>query len=88
MGAAPKRAAPEGTPDREAEARTKQQLTEVAPRALDQSLGKGAASHGSKGIETNKVEMNSATIQALRMMMREEISNGMAEIEGRSPWTL
>eukprot|EP00438_Fugacium_kawagutii_P021130 Skav213920 [mRNA] locus=scaffold1439:281483:285889:+ [translate_table: standard] len=79
MSSAPKRAAPEGTPDREAEARAKQQLTEVVKK----TLGESAADVAPKGVETNKIEMNPATIQALRMMMREEITNGFAEVEGR-----
>eukprot|EP00438_Fugacium_kawagutii_P009487 Skav204860 [mRNA] locus=scaffold1883:198033:203581:+ [translate_table: standard] len=83
MSSAPKRAAPEGTPGREAEARAKQQLTGVAPRTLEKTLGGSAADVAPKGVETNKIEMNPATIQALRMMMREEITNGFAEVEGR-----
>eukprot|EP00438_Fugacium_kawagutii_P015337 Skav233078 [mRNA] locus=scaffold1468:309838:310113:- [translate_table: standard] len=51
-----KRAAPAGTPDREAMARSKQQTTEVQPRGLGADMD----------METAKVEMNPATIQALR----------------------
>lgn len=67
-----KRAAPIGTPDREAMARSKQPSTEVQP------LGMGSEME----METAKVETNHATIQALRMM-REEIANGMGEMEHR-----
>ena len=68
-----KRTAPEGTPDREAEARSKMPSTELMPRALVQE----------NQDPISKVEMSAATISALRTMMRDEIKNGMMEMEQR-----
>ena len=70
---AQKRTAPEGTPDREAEARSKMPSTELMPRALVQE----------NQDPISKVEMSAATISALRTMMRDEIKNGMMEMEQR-----
>ena len=68
-----KRTAPEGTPDREAEARSKMASTELMPRVLVQE----------NQDPVSKVEMSAATISALRAMMRDEIKNGMMEMEQR-----
>ena len=66
-----KRGAPEGTPDREADARSKLPSTAVVPRALAvEPVASGA-----------KVEMSAATISASRSMMRDEIRYGMVEME-------
>ena len=68
-----KRGAPEGTPDRETDARSKLPSTAVVPRAL-----------AVEPVESGgKVEMSAATISALRSMMRDEIRYGMVEMEQR-----
>ena len=67
-----KRAAPEGTPDREAEARSKIQSTDLVPKALPELTE-----------SVSKVEMSAATISLLRTMIRDEIKNGMLEMEHR-----
>ena len=71
MPASAKRSAPEGTPDRESQARAKMQLAEVVPQALEVDD------------PVTKVEMSAGTIAALRAMLREEINHGMADVEGR-----
>eukprot|EP00434_Breviolum_minutum_P038741 symbB.v1.2.034380.t1/scaffold4427.1/size39785/3 len=71
MPAAAKRPAPEGTPDRESQARAKMQLAEVVPQVLEVDD------------PVTKVEMSAGTIAALRAMLREEINHGMADVEGR-----
>ena len=69
-----KRTAPEGTPDREANARSKMQsTTTIVPKA---SIPESSE-------PVSKVEMSAATIAALRAMMRDEIKNGMLEMEHR-----
>eukprot|EP00434_Breviolum_minutum_P028622 symbB.v1.2.025326.t1/scaffold2451.1/size78874/11 len=68
-----KRPAPEGTPDREAQARTKTHASEMIPRSLPTELQD----------PISKVEMSAATIAALRMVVREEITNGMSAMENR-----
>ena len=69
-----KRAAPEGTPDREADARSKMgSTTTIVPKALIPEVSE----------PVSKVEMSAATIAALRGMMRDEIKNGMLEMEHR-----
>ena len=69
-----KRAAPEGTPDREADARSKMSsTTTIVPKALIPEASE----------PVSKVEMSAATIAALRGMMRDEIKNGMLEMEHR-----
>ena len=71
MASSTKRSAPEGTPDREAQARSKFQPTQLVPQVLvPESLD-----------PINKVEMSATTIAALRAMMREEFRHGMAEIK-------
>ena len=70
---ATKRPAPEGTPDREAQARTKAQASEVMPRILPTEVQD----------PISKVEMSAATIATLRAVMREEITIGMSALEGR-----
>ena len=71
MTSSTKRSAPEGTPDREAQARSKFQPTQLVPQVLvPESLD-----------PINKVEMSASTIAALRAMMREEFRHGMAEME-------
>ena len=64
--------APEGTPDREAEARSKIQSTDLVPKALPELTE-----------SVSKVEMSAATISLLRTMIRDEIKNGMLEMEHR-----
>ena len=69
-----KRAVPEGTPDREADARSKMgSTTTIVPKALIPEVSE----------PVSKVEMSAATIAALRGMMRDEIKNGMLEMEHR-----
>ena len=69
-----KRAVPEGTPDREADARSKiHSTTIIVPKALLPEASE----------PVSKVEMRAATIAALRAMMRDEIKNGMLEMEHR-----
>ena len=66
-----KRPAPEGTPDREAQARTKAQASDLMPRALPTEVQD----------PISKVKMSAATIATLRAVMREEISIGMSALE-------
>ena len=69
-----KRIAPEGTPDREADARSKMpSTTTIVPKALIPEASE----------PVSKVEMSAATIAALRAMMRDEIKHGMLEMEHR-----
>ena len=68
-----KRPAPEGTPDREAQARTKTHASEMIPRSLPTELQD----------PISKVEMSAAAIAALRRVVREEITNGMSAMENR-----
>ena len=68
-----KRPAPEGTPDREAQARSKSQTSEVIPRSLPTEIED----------PISKVEISAATLTALRMVMREEITNGISVMESR-----
>ena len=68
-----KRPAPEGTPDREAQARTKAQASELMPRILPTEVQD----------PVSKVEMSAATIATLRAVMREEIGIGMSALESR-----
>ena len=70
-----KRPAPEGTPDREAQARTKAQASDLMPRIFPTEVQE----------PISKVEMSAATIATLRAVMREEISIGMSALE--SPLT-
>ena len=71
--ASTKRPALEGTPDREAQARTKAQGSDLMPRTLPTEI-----QH-----PISKVEMSAATIATLRAVMREEISTGMSALESR-----
>ena len=71
--ASTKRPAPEGTPDREAQARTKAQASDLMPRTLPTEIQD----------PISKVEMSAATIATLRAVMREEISTGMSALESR-----
>ena len=64
---------PEGTPDREAQARTKAQASDLMPRTLPTEIQD----------PISKVEMSAATIATLRAVMREEISTGMSALESR-----
>ena len=68
-----KRPAPEGTPDREAQARTKSQASTLIPRSLPTEIED----------PISKVEISAATLTALRMVMREEITHGVSAIESR-----
>ena len=69
-----KRGAPAGTPDREADARSKMHSSAaMVPKILIPEAND----------PISKVEMSAATITALRAMMREEITNGMLEMEDR-----
>ena len=72
-GSAVKRPAPEGTPDKEAQARSKSQPVDLVPRVLPTEVPDAIS----------KVEMSAATIATLRMVMREEIASGMQEMENR-----
>ena len=69
---ATKRPVPEGTPDREAQARTKAQASDLMPRIFPTEVQE----------PISKVEMSAATIATLRAVMREEISIGMSALEG------
>lgn len=71
MAAPAKRPAPEGTPDRESQARAKMQLAGVVPQVLEVDD------------PVTRVEMSAGTIAALRAMLREEINHDMADVEGR-----
>ena len=68
-----KRGAPEGTPGREADARSKLPSTAIVPRVLAPEPVESGA----------KVEMSAATISALKSMMRDEIKYGKVEMEQR-----
>ena len=68
-----KRPAPEGTPDREAQARTKSQASTLIPRSLPTEIED----------PISKVEISAATLTALRMVMREEITHGVSAMESR-----
>ena len=70
-----KRSAPEGTPDRESQARASTRVppSQMVPQVLAPEVSD----------PVNKVEMSAATIAALRMMMREELTNGMNDMESR-----
>ena len=69
-----KRGAPAGTPDREADARSKMHSSAtMVPKVLIPEANDPIP----------KVEMSAATIAALRAMMREESKNGMLEMEDR-----
>ena len=72
-GSAVKRPAPEGTPHKEAQARSKSQPVDLVPRVLPTEAPDAIS----------KVEMSAATIATLRMVMREEIASGMQEMEHR-----
>ena len=71
--ASTKRPAPEGTPDREAHARTKSLASDLMPRTLPTEIQD----------PISKVEMSAATIATLRAVMREEINIGMSTLESR-----
>jgi len=68
-----KRPAPEGTADREAQARTKSQASTLIPRSLPTEIED----------PISKVEISAATLTALRMVMREEITHGVSAIRSR-----
>ena len=68
-----KRAAPEGTPDKEAQSRSKMPSTDMVPRALVPE----------RSDAVTKVEMSAATISALQAMMRSEIQHGLMDMEQR-----
>ena len=72
-GSAVKRPAPEGTPDKEAQARSKSQSVDLVPRVLPTEVPDAIS----------KVEMSAATIATLRTVMREDIASGMQEMENR-----
>eukprot|EP00438_Fugacium_kawagutii_P030610 Skav228347 [mRNA] locus=scaffold1898:213384:214469:+ [translate_table: standard] len=69
--ASSKRAAPKGTPDREAESRAKMPAKPVPAKDLSKEFP----------TETTKVEMSAATIAALRGMMMDEIQQGMQQMQ-------
>ena len=73
MNPAVKRGAPEGTPDREGNARAKKPEPPSTPLALTHSSGSNV----------NQVEMSAATLSALRAMMREELALGIMDVEAR-----
>ena len=68
-----KRAAPEGTPDKEAQSRSKMPSTDMVPKALVPE----------RTDAVTKVEMSAATISALQTMMRSEIQHGPMDMEQR-----
>ena len=68
-----KKAAPEGTPDKEAQNRSKMPSTDMVPRALVPE----------RTDTVTKVEMSAATISALQAMMRTEIQHGLMDMEQR-----
>ena len=68
-----KRPAPEGTPDREAQARTKSQASTLIPRNHPTEIED----------PISKVEISSATLTAFGMVMREEITHGVSAMEIR-----
>ncbi len=68
-----KKAAPEGTPDKEAQNRSKMPSTDMVPRALVPE----------RSDAVTKVEMSAATISALQAMMRTEIQHGLMDMEQR-----
>ena len=70
-----KRAAPCGTPDREAEARAQQSYTEMVPKSLNTEMARSDA------ITTSKVEFSAATMSALRTMM-EHIDKSVVVVGG------
>ena len=80
MNPCSKRAAPQGTPDREASTRAKTK-PETTSEALELAKPHGNLSNSSG--TGNQVEMSAATIAILRSMMREEIAHGMGEVEAR-----
>ena len=71
MSTSTKRAATEGTPDKEAEQRSRVFPSQVAPLVLVPPVVE----------PVNKVEMSGATIAALRRMMREEVKLGVDDME-------
>ena len=71
MSTSTKRAATEGTPDKEAEQRSRVSPSQVAPLVLVPPVVK----------PVNKVEMSGATIAALRRMMREEVKLGVDDMD-------
>eukprot|EP00434_Breviolum_minutum_P001783 symbB.v1.2.001578.t1/scaffold88.1/size340390/13 len=71
MSTSTKRAATEGTPDKEAEQRSRVSPSQVAPLVLVPPVVE----------PVNKVEMSGATIAALRSMMREEVKLGVDDME-------
>ena len=71
MSTSTKRAATEGTPDKEAEQRSRVSPSQVAPLVLVPPVVE----------PRNKVEMSGATIAALRRMMREEVKLGVDDME-------
>ena len=79
MNPAVKRAAPEGTPDREGNARAKKK-----PKPSSTPL---ALTHSS-GSNVNQVQMSAATLSALRAMMREELALGIMDVEARLSRTM
>ena len=68
-----KKPAPESTPDREAQARTKSQASTLIPRSLPTEIED----------PISKAEISAATLTALRMVMREEITHGVSAMESR-----
>ena len=71
MPASTKKAAIEGTPDKEAKQRSRVSHSQVAPLVLAPPAAEAV----------NKVEMSGATIAALRRMMREEVKLGVEDME-------
>jgi len=71
-----KRAAPEGTRDRQAHARSKMSsTTTIVPSTINPEASE----------PVSMVEMSATTIAALRAMMRDEIKNGMLETGPTGP---
>ena len=74
-----KRAAPEGTPDKEAAARSKQSARDAAPGALSTDLSEPS---------TSRVEIRAATSAARRGMMREKLPQGEKSMSRRFDGTV
>ena len=76
-----KGAAPEGTPDRQADVRAGIKLdSETQPLALSMPPNNPSNSNANA---SSQIEMNAATLFVLRSMMTEDIILGMGEVEAR-----
>ena len=76
--------APEGTVDREGNARAKK----PEPSATPFALAMPHHGHSSSGPNINQVEMSAAAMSTLRTMMREELALGIRDVEARLTRTM